>query len=370
MSKTPDTDAYSLKTRRAPTMPLPDLPYRPPFPAGPTSKIGLIGAGGIAPSHLAAYRAAGWEVVAICNRSRDKAEKLAADFYPDAKISTDWRHVLDDPSIDIVDITPHPADRLPIMEAALQAGKHVLSQKPFVLDLDEGERLVALADQKGLKLAVNQNGRWAPHLAYMREAVRNGLIGEVNAVHCALHWDHGWIAGTPFEKIEDLILYDFAIHWFDFTVSLIGDRGRSVFATASYAAGQKAKVPLMAQVAIRMESGQVSLVFDGAVTHGPLYSCYIAGSQGSLQSWGPELGNQPVTITNANGTARLNPEGDWFTEGFQGAMGELMSAIEQNREPINGARENLKSLSLCFAAVESRRTGKEVKTGSIRRIVG
>lgn len=368
MSETPDTDAYSLKTLAAEPMPLPDLPYRPPFPKGAAPKIGLIGAGGIAPSHLAAYRAAGWEVTAICNRSIGKADKLAAEFYPDAKTCTDWRDVLNDPEIGIVDVTPHPADRLPIIEAALNSGKHVLSQKPFVLDLDHGERLADLADARGLKLAVNQNGRWAPHLAYMREAVRAGLIGEVTAIHCALHWDHGWIAGTPFEQIEDLILYDFAIHWFDFTASLIGNQGQSVFATASKASGQAAKVSLMAQAMIRLPSGQVSLVFDGSVRHGPLYSCYIAGSKGSLQSAGPELGQQPVVITNAQGTARLDPDGDWFTEGFQGAMGELMSAIEEKREPVNGARENLYGLALCFAAVESRKTGKEIKAGSIRRL--
>ena len=118
----------------------------------------------------------------------------------------------------MVDITPHPAERVPLIEAALKAGKHVLSQKPFVLDLDTGERLADLADKKGVKLAVNQNGRWAPHLAYMREAVRAGLIGDVSPCHIGIHWDHSWIVGTPFEEIDDLILFDFAMHWFDFLV--------------------------------------------------------------------------------------------------------------------------------------------------------
>ena len=85
---------------------------------------------------------------------------------------------------------------MPNVEAALKAGKHELSQKPFVLDLAEGNRLVNLARNNGVKLAVNQNGRWAPHLSWMREAVRAGLIGDVQSVHIAVHWSHGWIAGT------------------------------------------------------------------------------------------------------------------------------------------------------------------------------
>ena len=75
---------------------------------------------------------------------------------------------------------------------------------------------------RGLKLAVNQNGRWAPHLAYIREAVRAGLIGEVTGVHVEIRWNHGWIAGTSFEAMDDLILWDFGVHWFDFLASVIG----------------------------------------------------------------------------------------------------------------------------------------------------
>ncbi len=83
-----------------------------------------------------------------------------------------------------------------MIEAALEAGKHVLSQKPFVLDLDFGRRMVDLADARGVKLAVNQNGRWAPHFSYMRAGDRAGLIGDAAlGCHVAVHWDHSWIAG-------------------------------------------------------------------------------------------------------------------------------------------------------------------------------
>ena len=57
-------------------------------------------------------------------------------------------------------------------------------------------------------------------------------------MHVAIQWDHTWIAGTPFAEMEHVILDDFAIHWFDFLVSIIGDRAEMVFATASRAEGQ------------------------------------------------------------------------------------------------------------------------------------
>ncbi len=365
----PDADSYALKSAALAEVAAPDLPYQPPMPRAYRPRIGVIGAGGIVSAHLDAYRTAGWEVATICNRTLSKAEAKAAEFAPKASVTDRWEDVLQDPSIDVVDITPHPADRLPIIEAALKAGKHVLSQKPFVLDLEEGRRLVTLARQNNVKLAVNQNGRWAPHLAYMREAVRAGLIGDVISAHTSIHWNHGWIAGTPFEKIDDLILYDFGIHWFDFLRSVIGPRAKTVFASASMATGQTAKAPLLAQCLVQMEGGQASLIFDGAAPHGPRDTTYIAGTMGSLQSDGPDLGQQTVTLTTAAGIARPQLDGTWFNDGFRGAMGALLVAVEDNTEPANGAEENLDSLALAFAAIQSRRTGQPVRVGAATRLL-
>lgn len=251
----PDADTYALRTARLADVPAPDLPWQPPAPCAYRPQIGVIGAGGIAAAHLDAYRSAGWPVAAICNRTRARAQSRADEFAPNARVTDRYQDILDDPAIDVVDITPHPADRLPIIEAALRAGKHVLSQKPFVLDLADGARLAALARDNGVKLAVNQNGRWSPHMAWMREAVRAGLIGDVISLHCAVHWNHGWIAGTPFDRIEDLILYDFGIHWFDFLHSIVGDRAQSVVAMSGPATQQAAAAPLLAQALIRLRGG-------------------------------------------------------------------------------------------------------------------
>lgn len=364
----PDSDTYALKSASVAEIEPPDIPYRPPMPKTYRPKIGLIGAGGISASHLDAYRTAGWDVATICNRTRARAEARGAEFYPEAFVTDRVEDVLNDPSIDVVDVTPHPADRIPIIEAALAAGKHVLSQKPFVLDLDVGERLVAEADSAGVKLAVNQNGRWAPHLAWMREAVAAGLLGEVLSAHVSIHWDHNWIAGTPFEEVEPLVLYDFGIHWFDFVASIVGDRAESVFATAAHAPGQRAKVPLLAQSILRMSSGQASLVFDGATPFGARDTTYVAGTLGSIKSDGPDLGTQSVVCTTEAGVSRPALEGTWFNDGFRGAMGELLLAIEEDRVPHNNASDNLQSLAIAFAAIESARTSTEVMIGSVRRI--
>ncbi|WP_299949874.1 Gfo/Idh/MocA family oxidoreductase [uncultured Ruegeria sp.] len=363
-----DTDQYALKSVQLKEIEAPGLPYRPPMPQHYMPRIGVIGTGGISASHLDAYRTAGWDVAAIWNRTRAKAEENAAVYCPSARIEDDWEALLADSEIDVVDITLHPEQRIPIIKAALQAGKHVLSQKPFVTDLDLGYDLVKLADDQGVKLAVNQNGRWAPHLSWMREAVTAGLIGDVLSAHISIHWDHSWTAGTPFDEIDHLILYDFGVHWFDFLASLVGDRAESVFATANSARGQTNKASLMSQALVRLDQGQASLIFDGGVPCGPRDTTYIAGTTGSLTSVGPDLSTQTVTLETAHGIARPALKGRWFNDGFRGAMGDLLCSIEDNREPTVSARNNLESLAIVFAAIASSEGNREIKIGSIRTL--
>ena len=363
-----DRDDYALKSAPARHTRAPDLPYRPPMPRTYRPKIALVGAGGISFAHLDAYRAAGFDVAVICSRDLGKARARAAEFYPEAEAATDYAGVLSRQDIEVIDLTPHAEERVPLMLAALSAGKHVLSQKPFVTDIATGERLADLAETKGVKLAVNQNGRWAPHLSWMRHAVRAGLIGELLSVHVSIHWDHRWIGGTPFEDIHDIVLYDFGIHWFDFVTSLTGRLADAVQAQTVRAVGQVMRPPMLASALMRFPGAQASLIFDAHTPYGASDTTYVAGTKGSLISRGPNLGEQAVELHTAAGVARPRLKGQWFNDGFAGAMGELLLAIEEDREPENGARANLMSLANCFAAVAAARSGQAMSPGAVRRL--
>ena len=368
MSDEKTQDDYALKAGERASMAAPELPYLPLRPKTYSPKIGLIACGGITQAHLDAYRQQGYDVAMLCDLNTEKAEKRRAEFFPSARVTTDFRDVLADESIEVVDIASHPRERLPLIEAALKARKHVLSQKPFVLSLDEGERLCDLADAQDVRLAVNQNGRWAPHFSYIREAVQGGVIGEVISVHVGVHWDHTWVKGTAFESINDLVFYDFAIHWFDFVTTLVPGKARSVYATRTKAAGQTIGPPMLAQALVQFDGGQASLVFDAHVRHGSLDRTFVAGTQGTLMSTGPDLGNQSVTLITEAGIATPTLTGTWFNDGFKGTMGELLCAIEERREPRNAARNNLQSLALCFAAIASANEGVAKVPGDVRTL--
>ena len=347
----------------------PELPYLPSLPTAYRPAIAMIGCGGIAPYHLRAYQRLGLPVVALCNRTRESAEALRVEFFPEATVYTDYREVLKRKDIEVVDIATPPDVRTEMIRAAIHAKKHVLSQKPFVTNLDIGNELVTLANERGCKLAVNQNGRWAPHFSYMREAIRAGYIGDPLAMHCAVHWDHNWTVDTAFNEVKHLALYDFAIHWFDMVNCVLGASGaQQVYASARRGLNQRAKPALLAQASIEYPDKQASVALDGSTPIGAFDSSTVIGTNGSLTSSGPDLNHQRVVLRTADGVAYPTLTGDWFTNGFEGAMCELLRAIEENREPEHSARHNMGSLALCFAAVASSISGKPERPWEIRTL--
>lgn len=347
----------------------PSVNYLPPTPRSIQPRIGVIGCGGIIKHHLEAYRDAGWKVVALCDPILQRCQSARESFCPDAHLYTDYKDLISQSDIDVVDIATHPPERVKNIRASLLAGKHVLSQKPFVTDLDIGEELVRLAERCQRKLAVNQNGRWAPHFSYARHAIDAGLIGTTFAAHMSVHWDHSWVRGTAFENVKHLILYDFAIHWFDMLRMLLphSDPTR-VFASTNQAPHQNIMPHLLGQTLIEWTNAQATLAFDAALVHGQQDRLFIAGTEGSIFSVGETYQDQKLSLRNSLGEWSPRLQGKWFSDGFRGTMGELLCSIEENREPSINAADNLKSLALCFAAVASSQVHQPVTPGSIRRL--
>src|SRR6218665_1201585 len=304
------------------------IDYLPRDPVELSRPIGLIGAGNISGMHLAAYRDAGYNVVCICDNSIDRARGRRDEFFPSANITDDVDDLLARPDVPVVGIATHVDVRPALIERAIRAHKHVLSQKPFVKDLGVGARLINTARRAGVRLAVNQNGRWAPHFAIMR----------------------------------DLVLYDFGIHWFDLISRLFADRGQahSVYAAVNSRPGQVIPVPTEAQIIITWENATAPLVLRAASHRLESGSYRVEGTDGVVVHTGLSLGGNDVRIVTDDSDLVIPLQGDWWQNGMHGTMAGLLAGNEEGREPSNDARHSLPGLALCFAAMESSRRGVPV----------
>ncbi|MEE3053658.1 MAG: Gfo/Idh/MocA family oxidoreductase, partial [Planctomycetota bacterium] len=141
-----------------------DLRYEPVMPADLTPGIGCIGAGFImADCHLVAYRNAGFNPVAIANRTRSKAEEVAKR-HGIEKVYEDYEELLADPAVEVVDIALPPDLQRGVVDRICEgyAGKirGILAQKPLAMTYEDARHIVETCAAAGITLAVNQNMRY------------------------------------------------------------------------------------------------------------------------------------------------------------------------------------------------------------------
>jgi predicted dehydrogenase len=150
----------------------------PTEPILPSSKrrVGIIGVGFGAQVHVPGFRSEGWEVAAICSRSREKAEKAAADSGI-AGIHTDPLELIDRGDIEAVAIITPPGAHHDLSIAALNAGKHVLCEKPFAIDVRQAVAMRDAASKSGLTAMVAHEFRHTPQRAYIKQLLSDGYIG-------------------------------------------------------------------------------------------------------------------------------------------------------------------------------------------------
>jgi len=142
------------------------------------AKIGIVGTGWGARVQVPAFREAGLDVVAIAGFHRDKTHKLAEELDVDA--FDDWRELVRS-DVDLVSIVTPPSEHREMAIAALEAGKHVLSEKPTALNAHEAEDLVAAARQHHDRIAlIDHELRFLPAWIATRERI--GEIGEMRYV--------------------------------------------------------------------------------------------------------------------------------------------------------------------------------------------
>lgn len=330
--------------------------------------IGLVGCGWIGGLQLAAYRASGFEVVAICDRTLEKAVRYRDEYFPEAGAYASLDEMLQHPSLGVVDIATHVDGRPDTVRRCLEAGLPVLSQKPFVEDLEVGAELSRVARGKGVTLAVNQNGRWAPHFGAMLAFVRAGLIGDVVSADFQVTWPHDQVVAEmpAFASMQDLILFDFGAHWFDVIGVLAPATALRASAHTGTRAGQQIPAPLQASAIVSGEGFMATVDFRAGERFAEVGSYRVAGTKGVITHTGRSLGGDSVSLYTAYGEAVVAISDDWFTHGLAGTMRALLESLSTGRPAPHSAESAMVGLTIAFAAAESARTGAPVEVGSAR----
>jgi predicted dehydrogenase len=194
----------------------------------------VIGTGFMGRVHLEALRRTpNVDVVTIAGTTLEKAKALGAG-YGIVNVTDDWREIMTDPDIDAVHITTPNASHFPIAEAAFQAGKHVLCEKPLALSVSEARALPELQTAKKLRGALCHNLRFYPMVQQIRAMREAGELGDILVVQgtYSQDWmlyesDWNWRV-DPAVSGMSRVMADIGSHFFDMAEHLTGLKVQSL----------------------------------------------------------------------------------------------------------------------------------------------
>ena len=342
-------------------------------------RIGCIGAGMImAECHLAAYKEAGFPVVAIASRTKEKAATVAERWgiatvhdTPDALIA--------DPNVDILDIAFPPDQQPELIRKALAQPhiKGILAQKPLALTLEDAIELRDAAAKAGKILSVNQNMRYDQSMRVLKQVLDRGELGtpviatiEMRAIP---HWQ------TFLEDYDRLTLSNMSVHHLDVLRFLFGDPETITTLTRTDPRTRFEHKDGITVSTLTFPSGVMAVsmedVWSGPREEGFDSDIYIKwrveGTDGVAQGTIGWPDGSPSTLTYASKTATggkwVSPTWDtmWFPHAFVGVMEQLQYAVKSGEPPALSVADNVRTVALVEAGYRSIDEGRTVRLSEI-----
>jgi predicted dehydrogenase len=339
-----------------------------------------VGCGAMSPNWLRPASELGVQIRALVDIDEKNARLRAEEFNLDVPVYTDLKTAIREVPADALFDCTIPAAHKEVSSTALAAGLHVLEEKPLALTFQDAADLVALAKTTGKLHVVLQNRRFNHRIRQLRQMLSDGVIGQLTTVHVdffvAPHF------GGFREIMPHVLLADMAIHAFDAARFVSGLNAEAVFCeewipkNSWYASGPSVVAVFRMSSGVRF-SYRGSWCADGFRT--PWDAAWrVIGTEGTLIWDGNEdlkaeklpadhLTAQPNSFLKEMETVLPTIEPDPLqTRGHFSVMNQFLSAFNGGPSPETRSSDNIHSLAMVLAAIESAEQGKWVEVKSER----
>jgi predicted dehydrogenase len=349
------------------------LPFEP-------VRFGLIGSGWITRIHALAFRRIHEAtVVALADYPRDRGDRRGRGEALSRELGVpayfpDYRSLLDDPQIEAVTVSLPNKLHAEVALAALDAGKHVVIEKPLCLTIEEADRIVDLARRKGLVAGYAEELCYCPKFVRARELVKAGAIGRLFwlkqiEAHAGPYSD--WFFDPPLSGGG--VVMDMACHSIEYARWMF-DKSRVRRVTAQMATylhlDRRTPHGLVEDhcvVHLELDDGRAAMIESGWTLKGGMDSiAHLQGTDGVLKV--DLLKGSGMEMFSANGLAGEDILPGWSTPGFEWLdqngypqeMADFARAIRMRQKPVESAEDGRQVLEIIWAAYASAALGRSI----------
>lgn len=275
-------------------------------------RVGVVGTSWFAETlHLAALSShPGASVTAICGRNRERAAQVASD-HNIPHVFTDYREMIASGRLDAVVVVAPDSMHYPISMAALEAGLHVLCEKPMALTASQAREMYDTADAAGLITLVGFTWRWVPPFNYVHQLIQNGYVGRCH--HARFLYQHAGSFDSAYKWQLDPgesngILANLGSHMIDLARWYVGDIARVSGHLASF---------------VERDGPDGERPFTSANDSALMAVEFADGAQGTIQ---------------VSGVAHVGERGQDFQIGLYGEAGSLEVDFDFAHSRLRGVR--------------------------------
>ena len=350
-------------------------------------RLAIVGCGNIcqlnAPGYLEHPRC---DVVALCDTDPKRAERRARDWGIAPKIYADYAQVLDDPTVDAVELLTPTYLHAEQIVAGLAAGKHISCQKPISVSVAEADRIAEAVAKARTTFRVTENFLYYPPIVKAKELLDAGAIGDPSLVR--IHTTRARkIVGQTLQLDPDALiwrrdpgrnpggaLYDDGVHKYATAMYWIGEIGE-ISAIVGRGSDFLQETPSVATWRFKDRDclGLIDYTYAPEMTMRSRYYradefFEIHGSRGIIwvtRCTGEMLDMPAVMVIRGTETTSYQVPTDWRL-GFDGAAVDFVDGLLEGRQPAQDIHAATRMLRVPLAIYEAARTGRTVSPESIR----
>ncbi len=330
-------------------------------------KVVVVGAGGIFGAWMPNIKREQLDLVAIVDLNLEAARRRVAENGLDCLASTDLADALRQTQPDfVIDLTV-PAAHGQVTCTALRAGFPVIGEKPMAASMAEAREMVKAAEESGKLYMVSQSRRWDSKHVTCADAVRNGSLGELTTANCDFYI--GAHFGGFRAEMESPLILDMSIHHFDLVRMITGKDPLAVYAHEFNPKGSWYRGEVAASCIFEMTDGVV-FTYRGSWCPEGYQTSWNGDWQFICEHGGVkyEQDRMPTACQALPGDEFIRqreeiavPEIKVEPTGMGGGLAEMLRFLRTGEVPQTECHDNIKSLAMVFAAMDSSRRRQRVE---------
>ncbi len=305
--------------------------------------------------------------VALCDTDEERLATVGEELGISDR-TADWRELVARDDLDLISVASPDHLHAEMSIAALDAGKHVLCEKPMAMNLTEARAMIAAVECSGKKLMVNNILRFFERFRELKNLVDAGELGRIYAaegdyIHNTLHLIRtGWRGPH-----RHSVMTGGGVHLIDLLRWIVGEVEEAFcYCTRGILDETEAKSPDCMLAVLRFRNGAIAKSMTNMAAQKPaLHNFILYGTKGVFINGRPDgtlyrgerSAGEPVTTLYGATDSGKGQKG--------AAVAHLLDAIEHDTQPLVDVREGARSIAVCDAIYESSRSGQAVRVAEI-----